>query len=273
MSQQQIPKHQLLPEEFLILERIEQVDASAFEGLHRHDFYEVLWFTDVKDNENHQIDFENYLIQPGQLYILSPNQVHTMKTGTKKGYLLAFPKTLFTETELPATLFKKPYFFSLHPDSETKSALRVLINLMETEYSGQRRKSLLYAYCKVFFIHITSVQGNIPPSNPDKTATLLRLIAENYVSQKEVAFYARELNTSERRLNEICVKYTGETVKQLIIDRTITEAKRFIGSGNLSVKEIAYQLGFTDPAYFSRIFKSKTDFTPEEFRRKQTTFK
>lgn len=47
------------------------------------------------------------------------------------------------------------------------------------------------------------------------------------------------------------------TVKQLILNRSFTEAKRYIVFDSMSLKEIAYQLGFSDPAYFSRIFKQK----------------
>jgi AraC family transcriptional activator of pobA len=60
------------------------------------------------------------------------------------------------------------------------------------------------------------------------------------------------------------VENTGETVKRLIIDRTITEAKGLLVSGNYLIKEITYSLGYSNPAYFSRIFKKKTNLTPED---------
>lgn len=260
-----IPTHQLLPEEYFLIERIENMDISAFEEIHRHNFYEVLWFT-AAENERQQIDFISYEIVKNQVYILSPSQIHSMEIGTKKGYLLAFPKAVFEKIEIPTSLLMKPYFSVFHLSETVAKVLSTLLALMEEEFKGERRKSLLETYCKAFFIQIQPFHESKNNAYSNRIAQLLKLVDEHFIAHKEVSFYAQHLNISERRMNEIAVQHTGETVKQLIMSRTITEAKRYLGTNEFSVKEIAHKIGFDDAAYFSRLFKNKATLSPEEFR-------
>ena len=265
-----IPTHYLEPEEFFLLTRIETANPSSFEGLHRHHFYEILWFTDVEENAIHSIDFENYSIQSNDVFILSPHQVHTMDVGSKKGFLIPisidFFESLFT---LDSDLLTFPYFVKESLDNESFQSLIQLIPLIDLEYNGLRRRDLLEAYMKAFVILLKpnndkSNQKN--KANQEKIVRILELVNVHYKSEKEVDFYAKAVNLSKRRVNEIMVENTGKTVKQHLIDQIVIEAKRYMSVEQLSLKEISYELGFNDPAYFSRLFKSKTGLNPEQFR-------
>ncbi len=59
---------------------------------------------------------------------------------------------------------------------------------------------------------------------------------------------------------------TGRTVTELLHDRIVLESKRNLAFSHKSVKEICYELGFEDPAYFSRFFKNNTGISPQDFR-------
>ena len=76
------------------------------------------------------------------------------------------------------------------------------------------------------------------------------------------------MNLSPKRLNEITRKMLGKTITQLIHDRILLEAKRELIFSGRSIKEISYELGFEDPAYFSRFFKKQSGFSPTHFRKK-----
>ena len=74
------------------------------------------------------------------------------------------------------------------------------------------------------------------------------------------------LNMNPSCLNELSKRVTGITAGELIRNRVIEETKKLLYSSRMSGKEIAYELGFDDPAYFSRFFKKYTGTTLKEFR-------
>ena len=92
------------------------------------------------------------------------------------------------------------------------------------------------------------------------------LIEQNFSRDHEVRIYAEALNTHPNNLNYIVKKATGLTAKQTISKRIIAEAKYLLISSTLSVKEIAYSLGFQDPNYFISFFKKDQHITPVNFR-------
>jgi len=77
---------------------------------------------------------------------------------------------------------------------------------------------------------------------------------------------ASQLNLSSKYLSDCLKQLTGQTTQQLIHDKMIEHAKDILTTTELSVSEIAYQLGFEYPQSFSKLFKSKTNQTPIEYR-------
>ena len=95
---------------------------------------------------------------------------------------------------------------------------------------------------------------------------MVALIDNDYIHHKSVAYYADKLTMTSKRLNEITKISLGKTVSQMIHDRTILEAKRYLSLSENSVKTIAHQLGFEDPYYFIKYFKKNTTLTPTQYR-------
>jgi AraC family transcriptional activator of pobA len=94
------------------------------------------------------------------------------------------------------------------------------------------------------------------------------LLEAHFIEHWSVAKYANELNVSTTHLSRICRSATGHSARRLIEDRLILEARRNLVYTSLSVSTIAYQLGFSDPAYFSRVITRSTGLTPSEIRKK-----
>lgn len=86
-------------------------------------------------------------------------------------------------------------------------------------------------------------------------------------------FISAKLGVSQRYLNDLLRSLTGNTTQQYIQQKVIEKAKELLSVSSLSVSEIAYQLGFEHPQSFSELFKSKTHFSPTEFKKSfdQTT--
>ncbi|KMQ68779.1 AraC family transcriptional regulator [Chryseobacterium sp. FH2] len=81
-----------------------------------------------------------------------------------------------------------------------------------------------------------------------------------------VQFVAQQLNLSPDYLSDMLRSITGQTTQQHIHNKLIDKSKELLATTNLSVSEIAYQLGFEYPQSFNKLFKKKTDISPSEFR-------
>lgn len=82
----------------------------------------------------------------------------------------------------------------------------------------------------------------------------------------DVSHYAGVLGVSPQTLSEACRNSTGVSAKTLISERVILEAKRLLCYSDMPVSEIATQIGYDDPLYFSRAFKQSVGTSPRAFR-------
>lgn len=81
-----------------------------------------------------------------------------------------------------------------------------------------------------------------------------------------VQFLSDKLNISPSYLSDMLRSLTGQNAQQHIHSKLIENAKVKLSASDLSISEIAYQMGFEHPQSFSRLFKSKTNLSPQEFR-------
>lgn len=100
-----------------------------------------------------------------------------------------------------------------------------------------------------------------------KIQELRTLIDQHYKEERKLGFYAGKLHLSESGLHKLMGKYLDKTFTELMYDKLLIDAKKQLFTTNHSVKEISYDLGFNDPAYFSRFFKKQCTITPEQYRR------
>lgn len=81
-----------------------------------------------------------------------------------------------------------------------------------------------------------------------------------------VRYFADALNMSSKYLSSLLKQLTGQTMQQIIHEKLIEKAKEKLSTTRMSVSEIAYQLGFEHPQSFNKLFKSKTNQSPLDFR-------
>ncbi|MCI0609070.1 MAG: helix-turn-helix transcriptional regulator, partial [Anaerolineae bacterium] len=87
-----------------------------------------------------------------------------------------------------------------------------------------------------------------------------------FKNEHQVNDYATLLHLSSRQLSDVTKHIIGKTAKQIIADRLTLEAKRDLQFTPLSVKEIAFALGYDTPFYFSQAFKNSTGLSPSAYR-------
>ena len=98
------------------------------------------------------------------------------------------------------------------------------------------------------------------------TKSFQSLLEKNYVLLKRPSEYANLLNISTPYLNQCVKSSTDMSVSQVIHERIVLEAKRLLYQTDKSVKEIAFDLRYTDYRYFTRLFRKLTGFSALTFR-------
>jgi AraC-like DNA-binding protein len=94
------------------------------------------------------------------------------------------------------------------------------------------------------------------------------LIQQHYKEQHSTSYYAKLLNIHPNVLNSICKRHLDQSAKQTIDAKLIREAEDLLFHTSLTVKEIAYELGFASVSHFFRFFKRHTGSAPQALRQK-----
>lgn len=236
---------------------------------HRHNFYSIVWFT--HGSGINVIDFEEYQILPNRLFLTLPQQVHNWSySSDTKGYIFVFEKHFIPH--FPQELLNYS-FFDLNPNhSKILSALFHHL-IEEATHRDELSLNIIASGLGFLTLQLLRVPSQSKHCGKIKPKTLLefsKLVAETSNGSFGVRDYAKQLRISVNELNRLCYEAYGASPKTVILDKKITEAKRLLYFTDLSIKEIAFQLGFEDSSYFSRIFKQKTALTPSEFKLKCT---
>jgi AraC family transcriptional activator of pobA len=245
---------------------------------HKHDFYLSVLFTHGKGT--HVIDFNTYEIKPGSLFFMLPGQTHDwILSDDIEGYIFFHTKSFYDLLFPNKRLDEYPTFYlrdNLKHIQLAEKEQVIFENYFEcilNEY--KQSNSLKYRKIGLLLdlIYIDSNrlkfenQFNVNKKNSKMLyyKDLQILIDENYVKLKKPKDYANRLNITVKHLNKIVNNLLNKSTSELINERIILEAKRLISHGNLSIKEIAYQLEYEDYSYFTRFFKNNTGYTPSEF--------
>lgn len=99
-------------------------------------------------------------------------------------------------------------------------------------------------------------------------ARFRELVEAHYLEHRPVAWFATRVGVTETTLNRLCRRQSGRTAFDLIQQRLLLEARRKLVYTATTVSQLAYALGFSDPAYFCRFFRKRTGVAPSAFRRR-----
>lgn len=252
---------------FIKILKIEDCEEYTLKNLHQHDYFEIIWFTELTHPDTIQIDFHCYPIEDNQFYFINAQQLHRIDRSGKKGIVIAFSK-LFFYTVIGSSVETKAYF-SLNAiiNKEKNKVSKMLIELIMMEYANECRPAQIQNYLSAVFNDFGPVvKRSCCCQHKVRVAELMDYMEDNFIEHKDAKFYVDYLGMTEKAINEMTKHIMGKTIKELLQDRLILEIEREIIFNQLSLKEIAYKLQFNDYAYFCRFFKQQTNLTPNEFR-------
>ncbi|WP_191967832.1 AraC family transcriptional regulator [Rhizosphaericola mali] len=245
---------------------------------HKHDFNLVVLFT--QGSGIHEVDFKSYNVQAGSLFYLYPGQVHAWRLSEDiKGYIF-FHSGIFTSELERRGLDFFSYASSLNraqPNVDMAEESNILIPyfeklLLENSANKYGKNTYLLAIVTSMYIEIYRKSLHVIQENTADAKSYLnyfnqfnQLLEENFKKEKSPSLYAQNLHISPKHLNRILQSVIGKSTNDIILDRVILEAQRMLIYENRSKSEIANELGYDDYAYFSHIFKSRTQISPSEF--------
>lgn len=252
------------------------------------DFYCIMFKNYCANNMRY--GRQQYDFQDGSLICIAPRQILTMDSEIDKkedmmGWGLFFHPDLVRGTTLGSKM-KEYTFFSyetaeaLHLSEKEKQILYDCVLKIENELNENidnhsqnlivSNIELLLNYCSRYYGRQFITRKHSNRDVVSRVEQVLRAYFSSEVLKEKglpsVTYLAGEVNLSPNYMSDLLKKETGMNAKDRIHHFLIEEAKNILLGSNKSISEIAYELGFEYPQYFSKLFKQKTGNTPQEFR-------
>ncbi len=253
-----------------------------------YDFYSI----SLKRNFNAKIKYgqQEYDFDEGIMFFISPGQVFKIEVNDDKvmqpsGWMLLVHPDFLWNTLLANFIKRYDYFdYTTHEalfvsEKEEKTILHIFQNIKQ-EYQANIDKfsqniiiaqiELLLSYAERFYQR-QFITRKI--TNHRVLDSLEKILTDYFNSEMlldnglpTVQYISEQLNISPNYLSGLLKNLTGQSTQQHIHEKLIEKAKQKLSTTNLSVSEIAYELGFGHPQSFSKFFKGRTNQSPVEFR-------
>ena len=218
----------------------------------------------------HKVDLETLSISSGQMLFILPNQIHT--PAPKKDDLEYF-KLSFDQNCL--ALLPQQFPFLINPlntqtvrfDNASKQRVKTLfeiLNQLLQSDNNQKDTALILAHLNTLLTEFNSAYfKNVAKENSQKTKLSkyieFKVAVETHLTEQySINTIADNLSVTTNSLYNIVKEFSGVSPKEFITNRLMLEAQRKLHYSKPSIKELAYDLGFNDPDYFSRLFKKST---------------
>lgn len=230
------------------------------------------------------VDFKQYRIEKPVLFFLTNQHLQVEKAaGTSR--LIYYNRDFYCiqihdkEVACDGLLFHNVFeipFVELD-DAENSVVKKLFQNIREElECKDSSAEEMIRTYVKQIIIRATrkwkkqnlsNGDLKIPGNGLDIFRDFSRLLEIHFREKHHVAEYAELLRIAPKTLTHKFKNLNLESPNQFIINRILLEAKRLLFYTDKPVKEIAYDLGYEDPAYFNRLFTAKTGNTPAQFKK------
>nr|WP_315030320.1 AraC family transcriptional regulator [uncultured Chryseobacterium sp.] len=284
-----------MPEQLVFEDHYKRLGLQTFSennlgNVNEHHFKSDIKILFIPIGYELNVDFTHYITKKPSLFFLTNQQLKIGK-ATYESKLLYYNRDFYCiqihdkEVACDGLLFHNIFeipFVELD-DSETTLIENLFQNIKdELEWRDSSAEEMIRTYVKQIIIRATrkwkqqNLDNNIlkiPGSELDIFRDFSRYLEMHFREKHHVADYAELLHIAPKTLTHKFKNLQLESPNQFIINRILLEAKRLLFYTDKPVKEIAYNLGYEDPAYFNRLFSNKTGSTPINFKKNYTAGK
>lgn len=237
------------------------------------------------------VDFNHYKTEVPTLFFLTNQYLNVKKGNPDESVLLYYNRDFYCiqihdkEVACDGLLFHNIFEIpKVELDSEETTVIKSLLKniRLELEWKQSSNEEMIRTYLKQIIIHSTrkwkkqnleTEVVTIPHNELDVFRDFSRNLEIHFREKHNVAEYAELLRIAPKTLTHKFKHLNLESPNQLIINRILLEAKRLLFYTDKPVKEIAYDLGYEDPAYFNRLFTNKVGSTPSNFKKNYSSGK
>lgn len=235
---------------------------------HKLGFYYFVFMDE--GTATYHADLQDITLSDSQMICGFPNQVfyNSPKDKTNRYNNFGFDETLLT-------LLPQSYPFLFNPlnanlvnfDPASKQRVKTIFSILfQMVHSPEKQKNIevILAYLNILLFEFNKAYFQdadkeiVSNSRLSKYIEFKLAVEAHLTEQHDVYTIAEKLSLTTSRLYDIVKEFSGVSPKEWITNRLIQEAQRRLQYTDLSVKELAYELGFNDPGYFSRLFKKST---------------
>lgn len=251
---------------------------ETLKEIHRHSFYQILVLK--KGSIKHFIDFEWREASAPFLSVVYPNQIHLLELSEDaETELIMFDRSIFCTDilanelkEYNIDLQKRLNHISNIPESEWNEILNITNHIKTlSENVTMIKKMEIKFLIKIILLKAIDMAPQVYPiGNIDKDLQVYQRFRESlsneFVAQKKVQQYSKELGITTKKLSMICRKYAGHTPLELIHERLGMELKRMIMEDGLMLKEIAYKLDFSSQPALNKFIERQFGYSPQKWK-------
>lgn len=240
------------------------VPASKKQILQR-DTYILHYITDGRGVFNHQAFDKNcgYLVVPGER-----ERIEAMPNEHYESYWVMFRGSAAEKFVRLCGLPNHNCVFPFHKTRECAEVIKKVLDLAEPKNEYEEASLLHAAFFEIVAIHLRDREQR--PDVPLRIAHKMKsYMDENYHMTVSVEAFAKKHGVSRNYLYTLFKKEYGVSPKEYLTQLRLEKAKRLLASEteHLSVSEVAFAVGFSDPLYFSRLFRKEVGVSPSKYSR------
>ncbi|GHE36384.1 AraC family transcriptional regulator [Streptomyces longispororuber] len=271
----EVPRPNALPFAIGSFDTIGPMSRASFP--HRHTFHEIVYVTG--GTGSHVVDLSRFTLRPPHLCFLAPGQVHYWdQVRDLEGCVILFTDDFLLDNPRDQETLRRLGRRSwLKLSAEEAARVHRLVADLDHEYrtGAEGFQGVLQALLHVLVVRAARLldperdaRGGAAPARPAAVAAdFLALMDTAGTPLWSVRECAARLGVSVSHLNEVVKTAMGRTPGELLRQARVHEAKRLLLRTELTVRQVAGRVGFTDPAYFCRFFRRETGTSPGDFRR------
>ena len=246
---------------------------------HRHDFYQILLLE--KGSATHTVDFETYHMEAPAAAVIFPSQIHRLDlSDDAEGRYIFFDETIFCSAVLANDL--KEYNIDLHKKINNlafKGAEDIFNEILEiddsmrelyTDMSAIKKMQIKFMVKIILLKLIDYSPVEELPNSSDKDLQYYihfrELVDANFKTERKLTFYSDKLGISQKKLTTLCQHYSGTSPLPLVHEKLTLEIKKQFALKDVTLKEIAYDFGFSSQAALNKFIYTKFQMTPSELK-------